>query len=253
MANPATTNEPTGGGMSFLGHLDELRRRLTRALIGIAIATAVALYYSEAIIAFLTRPAVASGNVKLTLLAPAEGFLTHLKASFVAGLFLSSPYWLGQVWGFISPGLYAREKKTIVPVIALSVVAFVGGAAFGWTVLPFATEYFASFATGPIEAGWSLASYVSFNLQFLLAFGVVFELPLIIYAAAMIGAVTPPQLRQYRRHSIIGILIVAGIITPPDVFSQLLIAGPLIILYEVGIITSSIALKRRARREAART
>ncbi|MBM3327461.1 MAG: twin-arginine translocase subunit TatC [Calditrichaeota bacterium] len=235
--------------MGFLEHLEELRLRLIRAILFIAAGTALSLYFSEHIIQFLISPASKSELIKLALLNPTEGFIVHLKASFVAGLFLTSPFWFAQLWGFISPGLYKNEKRIITPVIFFSAAAFLIGAGFGWQVIPFATEYFASFTVGKIETHWSLASYVNFVLQFLLAFGIVFELPLFIYAAARLGIVTPSQLRRYRRHSIVAILIVAGIITPPDVFSQIIVGVPLYLLYEVGILASMLAHKRRENKE----
>ncbi len=230
---------------SFLEHLEELRIRLVRALVSVIIGTAICLFFSERIIQFLILPTSNTDKIRLALLSPIEGFIVHLKASLVAGLFLSSPFWFTQIWRFISPGLYKSERWVIIIVVILSVLAFVIGAGFGWIVIPFALNYFASFAVGIVETNWSLASYVNFILQMLLAFGIVFELPLFIYAAVLVGLITPVELRKYRRHSIVIILILSAIITPPDVFSQLLVGVPLYMLYEVGILTSVLAYKRR--------
>jgi sec-independent protein translocase protein TatC len=235
--------------MGFIEHLEDLRKRLIRALLFLCAGTALCLIFSQRLVDFLTRPFGADPKMHLALLQPIEGFMVHLKVSLVAGIFLTSPLWLGQLWGFISPGLYSREKRVIIPVLVASVGAFIIGAAFGYWILPYAVGYFQSFSTSDIAVTWSLGRYIDFVLQLLLAFGLTFELPLIIYAAAMLGIVTPKTLRQYRRHAIIGILIVGGIITPPDVFSQIVVSVPLIVLYEISIIMSAIALKRRDRRK----
>ncbi len=231
---------------AFIGHLEELRNRLIRAILGVVAGLVICLFFSERLVGFIIRTAGDPEKVKFSLLKPTEGILVYMKVGLVAGIFLSSPIWFGQLWGFISPGLYRREKRVVIPVIAASVGAFLIGAAFGYMILPYTSEYFLSFTTPQVQSIWSLSSYVDMALQFMLAFGVVFELPLILYAAALLGLVTPKQLRYYRRHAIVGIVFVAGVITPgPDVFSQVVVAIPLIILYEVGIILTAMAVKPR--------
>lgn len=209
------------------------------------------LIFSERLVEFLIRSAGKPGEVKFSLLTPTEGVLVYLKVGLVGGLFLSSPYWFGQLWGFISPGLYRREKRVVVPLVAASAGAFLVGAAFGYMILPYTAAYFRTFASDYVQPFWSLSSYVNLALQMLLAFGAIFELPLVIYAAATLGIVTAAQLRKYRRHAVVGVLVVAALITPgPDVFSQIVVAAPLIILYEVGILTAVYAGRRRARAAA---
>jgi len=258
-ASPGAKSQDGGGGGfletdlgrqvgAFVSHLEELRKRLIRAILVILAGMAVSLYYSEELVALIIRTAGDPETMKFSLLTPAEGILVYLKVGLVAGVFLSSPLWFAQLWGFISPGLYQKEKRLVVPVVAASAGAFLAGAAFAYYILPFTADYFRSFETPQIEAIWSLSSYVNMALHFLLAFGLVFELPLIIYAAASLGLVTPDALRKYRRHAAIGILVVAAFITPgPDVFSQIVVAGPLIVLYEVGILLSIIASRKRER------
>lgn len=231
---------------AFVTHLEELRVRLFRAILSIVAGMIVCLIFSERIVNFIIATAGKAGEVKLTLLTPAEGVMVYLKVGLVAGIFVASPVWFTQLWGFISPGLYRKEKRVIVPVIAASVGAFLVGAAFGYLLLPYTAAYFMSFAGGNVEALWSLSSYVYLALQFTLSFGIIFELPLIIYAAAALGIVTPAMLRKYRRHAVIGILILAAFITPgPDIFSQLVVAVPLLILFEAGILMAVIAATRR--------
>lgn len=222
---------------SIWEHLEELRLRLIRSILGLGAGIALSLLFSSRILNFLLYP-TRQLDLKLALLSPPEGFLVHLKISLVAGTFLTSPWWLGQLWAFIKPGLYPQERKVSSLIIGISSLSFLLGGMFGYLVLPYATRYFASFASSTIEPLWSLDSYITFSLQFLLAFAITFELPLALYALSLLGVVRPEHLRRYRRHAIVGILIIAGVITPPDIFSQVLVAVPLIILYEVGIWAS---------------
>ncbi len=236
----------------FLSHLDELRARLFRAILAVIGGMIVCLIFSERIVNFIVE--TAGKDVRLTLLTPTEGVMVYLKVGLVAGVFLSSPVWFAQLWGFISPALYRNEKRVILPVIAASVGAFLIGAAFGYMLLPYTAAYFMSFAGGQIEALWSLSSYINLALQLPLSFGVIFELPLVIYAAAALGLVTAPTLRKYRRHAIVGIMILAAFITPgPDIFSQLIVAVPLLILFEAGILMAAVARKRRNSRDKSLT
>jgi len=258
----STTPEPPGGSGgsgflktelgqqvgAFIGHLEELRNRLIKAILAVIVGMVICLFFSERLVGFLIRTAGNPDQIKFSLLTPSEGILVYLKVGLVAGLFLSSPVWFAQLWGFISPGLYSREKRVVMPIIAASVGAFLIGAAFGYVILPFTAEYFRSFATEQIQNVWSLSSYVNMSLQFMLAFGVVFELPLLIYAAASLGLVTPAQLRKYRRHAVVGILVIAALITPgPDVFSQVVVAVPLLVLFEVGILMAGFAQRKRGK------
>ncbi len=231
--------------MSFLEHLDELRKRLMWAVFILLGGTLVALFFSEYLVNIITATFETGENDRLALLYPTEGFVVRLKVAFVAGLFGTSPFWFAQVWGFISPGLYKNEKKVVIPAIIASAFAFMIGALFGYWVIPYAVHYFQSFATSDIGVNWSLGKYLDFSLRLLVAFGVVFEMPLIVYAMARLGVVTTAQLRKYRRHVIIVLLILSGFITPPDFFTQIVLAVPLWILYEIGLIAATIAIRKK--------
>ncbi|MDP8239561.1 MAG: twin-arginine translocase subunit TatC [Candidatus Hatepunaea meridiana] len=245
-----TDSEPSSSLiMNFLSHLEELRIRLVRAVLFLAIGTGICLIFSKYLLEFITQTFPTDDAAHLALLQPTEGFVVRLKVAFVAGLFLSSPVWFSQLWGFISPALYKNEKKIIIPVVILSVFAFILGAAFGYWILPYATEYFRSFALDDMTVNWSLGKYLDFSLRLLVAFGVVFELPLIVYLMARLGIVSTKQLRKYRRYVFIGILIASGFITPPDIFTQVVLTIPLIVLYELGIIMASIAIRKREKTE----
>ncbi|WP_272700509.1 twin-arginine translocase subunit TatC [Desulfovibrio sp. Fe33] len=167
---------------------------------------------------------------------PAEAFFAHIKISIVAGLFLVSPYVFAQIWGFIAPGLYSHERKWMVPMALFSGLFFTGGALFGYfQVFPYAFDFFAGFSNEGIQFVPKLNEYLSFCLKLLFAFGLVFELPLFIFFLARMGLVSSTGLRKKRKYAILCAFIVSAVLTPPDPFTQCLMAGPLIVLYEVGI------------------
>ncbi len=233
------------GEMTFLDHLDELRGSLVWAVVGLVIAMMACYYFAPTLQGLLLTPFKNQSDSTLALLAPAEGFIVRLKISFVAGVFVSIPWTFFQLWRFIAPGLFVSERKLVFPVIFFSSILFLTGAAFGMYILPMATKFFLSFGSGEIVNTWSLGKYVDFVLRLFLAFGVVFELPLLIYFLARFGIVTPPFLRTYRRHMYVVFLIGASIITPPDIFTQVVMCIPLVVLYEVSIGLAAIAVKKR--------
>lgn len=243
----AKPNSQSEGGMTFLEHLEELRSRIIKSLIALLIACIASYFFASYIIEFLTLPFTASGDSQLTLLAPTEGFMVKLKTAFLAGIVVSSPVIFYQFWKFVAPGLYEKEKRLVLPVVCWSVLLFLLGAAFAYHVLPFAMRFFQSFATEDVENFWSLGRYITFVTYLLLAFGAVFELPLIIYFAARMGLVTPKFLRKKRRHAIITLLILSALVTPPDVFTQAVLALPLAILYEISIFLAVVAEKKHAK------
>ena len=167
---------------------------------------------------------------------PAEAFFSYIKIAIVAGLFLVSPYIFAQIWGFIAPGLYAHERKWMIPMATLSALFFTGGALFGYfQVFPHAFDFFAGFSNEGIQFTPKLNEYLSFCLKLLFAFGFVFELPLFIFFLARMGLVSSTGLRQKRKYAILTGFILAAVLTPPNPFTQCLMAGPLIVLYEVGV------------------
>ncbi len=241
---PSSDGELSQNVTNFLEHLEELRISPIRSILFLVGGTIICLFFSGYLLSFINATFTPSETAHLTLLQPTEGFVVRLKVAFVAGLFLTSPLWFGQLWGFISPGLYGKEKRVIIPAIVLSAAAFIIGAAFGYTILPYSVEYFRSFALDNMTVNWSQGKYLDYALRLIIAFGVVFEMPLIVYLMARMGVVTTRQLRKYRRHVIVGLLIASAFITPPDVFTQIVLTVPLIILYETGIIMASIAIRK---------
>lgn len=179
-------------------------------------------------------PLAMSGHFQYTY--PAEAFFAHIKISIVAGIFLMSPVIFTQIWGFIAPGLYAHERRWVIPMAIVSAVFFVAGGVFGYfVVFPFGFDFFASFASSEIAFTPKLNEYLSFCLKLLFAFGVVFELPLFIFFLARLGVVTSKGLRKKRKYAILLAFVTSAVLTPPDPFTQCLMAGPLIILYELGV------------------
>ncbi|WFS63592.1 twin-arginine translocase subunit TatC [Pseudodesulfovibrio thermohalotolerans] len=167
---------------------------------------------------------------------PAEAFFAHIKISIVAGLFLVSPYVFAQIWGFIAPGLYSHERRWMVPMALFSGLFFTGGALFGYfQVFPYAFDFFAGFSNEGIQFVPKLNEYLSFCLKLLFAFGLVFELPLFIFFLARLGLASSTGLRKKRKYAILCAFILSAVLTPPDPFTQCLMAGPLIVLYEVGV------------------
>jgi len=240
--------------MSLMGHLNELRRRLFRMVI-IVILGFVAFYgVAEYLYAYLSAPLQAQlpEGSKLIYTSPAGAFFTYMKVALVASLFGTSPITFYQVWAFIAPGLYKEEKRAVLPLAFFSSVFFIAGAAFCFfMVFPIAFKFFMGFATDTIVPMISVEEYLGFALKLLIAFGVVFEMPLFAYFLSRFGILSPDFMRRQRRYAILLIFIVAAILTPPDVFSQCLMAMPMLLLYEVSIYVSAMAYKKKDEKKEA--
>ncbi|MGN1037892.1 MAG: twin-arginine translocase subunit TatC, partial [Mailhella sp.] len=234
--------------MSILGHLNELRRRLCRIVI-IVILGFVAFYgISEPLYDFLSAPlkACMPEGSKLIYTSPQGAFFTYMKVALVASLFGTSPFSFYQIWAFIAPGLYREEKKAVLPLAFFSSIFFLAGATFCFfLVFPIAFQFFMGFATETIVPMISVEEYLSFALKLLIAFGIVFEMPLFAYFLSRFGLLSPDFMRRSRRYAILLIFVVAAILTPPDVFSQCLMAIPMLLLYEVSIYVSAVAYKKK--------
>lgn len=245
--------------MPFTAHLEELRRRLIYCFIAIAIGGLVSYFFKERVIKILTSPLIEalkaeaqkSGNktdVLQTLIftGPHEAFVTYIKLAFICGMVLAIPIILYHFWRFIAPGLYTHERKYLFPVICLSTVFFLLGILFGYfVVMPFGMKFFVSFTSSELMPLIRMKEYISFTSKFLFAFGVVFELPLFSLFLTKLGIIHARMLRTYRKYAILVIFILAAILTPPDVLTQVMMAGPLIILYEISILISQIFGKKK--------
>lgn len=221
----------------FLSHLEEFRRRLITALLAFAAAMVLCTFFSHAILDFLAAPLQQAGGATLIFQKPYEAFLTHMKVAAFAGLILASPVLFWELWLFVSPGLYAHEKAWIVPLVAASVLLFLGGLAFGyWAVLPWGLRFLLSFRTETLAPMLSIGAYFSFLIGMLTAFGILFDFPVLVIGLAKLGVVRSQALAGQRRLVVVGIFLAAAILTPsPDPFSQLLLALPLLVLFEISL------------------
>lgn len=233
------SDEPLADGrMSFTEHLDELRRRLIICLVAVGIGFAASYSFAERIFAILMRPLirVMPAGEKLVFTALPEAFFTYFKVALIAGVAFASPVILYQIWSFVAPGLYERERRMLLPIVFFSTIFFLGGALFGYfVVFPFGFKFFISFASDYVRVMPTLRESLGFATWLLLVFGIVFETPIAILILARLGIVNAEKLRRNQKYAILIIFIVAALLTPPDVVSQLLMAVPLMILYELGI------------------
>lgn len=238
----------------FTEHLGELRDRLIHSFIAVGLGFVAAYFFKEQLFDILTAPLVTamekSGNAKLIFTGLPEAFFTYLKVALLAGIILATPVLFYQFWMFVSPGLYRDEKKYILPIITLSLIFFVAGASFGYfIVFPYGFQFFLGFTTETIQAMPSMKEYLSFASKMLLAFGFVFELPLVLTFLSRMGLVTPAFLKKNRKYALLLFFVGAAIITPPDVVTQVMMAMPLILLYEVGIVGASIFARKSTAQE----
>ncbi|WP_442935477.1 twin-arginine translocase subunit TatC [Nitratidesulfovibrio sp. 1201_IL3209] len=234
--------------MTLLDHLSELRVRLVRCLIALTVGFFACYGFAEELFNYLMIPltrALPSG-AKLIYTALPEAFFVYMQVALVAGAFLASPYLFYQIWAFIAPGLYDEEKRHIIPIAGASALFFVAGAAFCYfQVFPYAFEFFVGFATDTIAPMPKLDEYLGFTLKMLLAFGLIFEMPLFAFFLSRLGLVTAQWMRKTRKYAILAIFIVAAILTPPDVFSQLMMAAPMLVLYEISILVAAVFGKKK--------
>jgi sec-independent protein translocase protein TatC len=227
--------------MPFLKHLDEFRKRLIRAFIGIAVGFAACWHWGDQIRDFLVAPLLAmlpEGEKHLTALKITEPFIIKLKLCFYAGLFVASPVVLYQFWAFISPALYQKERRSIGIITIFSVFLFVAGLAFGyWVFLPLCFKFFVAFIGGYLTQNYALSEYVSFTVSSLLAFGLVFQTPLVLLILNFMGLVNTRFLRKFRKYAFLIAFIIGAILTPtPDAFNQIVMSVPIYLFYELSII-----------------
>jgi len=226
--------------MTILEHLEELRSRLIKILIAAGAGFCIGYFFSETIFGYLIRPLtnVLPKGTSLIFTSITEAFFTYLKVGLLAGVFIASPFILYQIWAFISPGLYKKERRALLPVTFVSVILFIAGASFGYfVVFPFGFKFLIStYTTDLIKPMPTMREYFSLVTWMLLAFGAIFELPVVVFLLSRFGIVSHKGLRKFQRYAILGAFILGGVLTPtPDIFNQAMMAGPLIILYEISI------------------
>jgi sec-independent protein translocase protein TatC len=231
----------------LLDHLLELRARLLRAAVGVIVAFVALMPFAAKLYTLLAHPLLKtlpnSGHLVAT--DPAGGFFVPMKLAFMTALFVTAPWLLYQAWAFVAPGLYKREKRVALPLLVSAVLLFYLGCAFAYfVVLPAAFGFLAKFTPEVVAQTPDIGKYLDFVSVIFLAFGASFELPVALVILVLLGWVTPAQLREWRGYAIVGIFVVAAVITPPDVVSQLMLAVPMCLLYEAGIVASRLVAKR---------
>ncbi len=232
----------------FLAHLEELRKRLIICAMAIGIGFAISYIFSKQLFSFLILPLtkVLPAESRLIFTSLPEMFIAYIKVALIAGIILAIPIVFYELWMFLAPALYQREKGYVIPFVLFSSILFVAGSLFGYfIVFPYGFKFFISFATEDIQALPSVKQYFSFAIRLLFAFGVVFEMPVVVFFMTKIGLITPDSMKKFRKFAILCSFILSAILTPPDVATQIMMALPLIVLYEVSIIISQAVYRKK--------
>ena len=225
--------------MPLTAHLAELRSRIFKILISWAVGFAICWNFSELIFQWLLQPATEAlrpDGGTLQAIAPTEIFFTYLKCSLLAGFVLALPVVFWQIWAFVSPGLYSKEKKVTIPFVTTSTALFAAGASFGYfMVFPLVFRFFASFSSDFVESAWTMREVFALTTRLFLAFGVAFELPVLVFFLSLAGLVDAPTLFRGTPYAVLGVFVSAAILTPPDWVSQIFLGIPMVVLYLVGV------------------
>jgi sec-independent protein translocase protein TatC len=232
----------------FTAHLEELRSRLITCFVAVGVGFVLSYGFKEQLFKILTRPliAVMGPDDKLIFTGLPEAFFTYLKVSFLFALLLAAPVILYQFWLFVAPGLYDKERRLLFPILFLSCLFFLAGTLFGYfIVFPMGFKFFLGFSSNTIKALPSMREYLSFSSKLLIAFGLAFELPIVITFMAKLGMVSVGFLKKNRKYALLLFFIGAAILTPPDVITQIMMAFPLMGLYELSILGARIFGKKK--------
>jgi len=231
---------------TLFDHLLELRTRLLHAVIAVLVVFCSMIYFANDIYEFIALPLIASMPESGQMIATdvASSFFAPFKLTIVLAIFISMPYILFQIWSFIAPGLYKNEKRLVAPLMFGSSFLFYGGISFAYfVVFPIVFAFFTSVAPEGVNIATDISSYLDFVLKLFFAFGIAFEIPIVIILMCWTGFTTPDSLRQKRPYIVVGAFVVGMLLTPPDVISQTLLAVPMLLLFEVGVFISAIYYK----------
>jgi sec-independent protein translocase protein TatC len=242
------------GDLTIVGHLVELRDRILKCVIALLVVFVSLIYFANDIYTFVAAPLVAvlPPDTSMIAIDPTSPFFTPFKLTFYASLFLCAPFILFQLWSFIAPGLYTNEKSLAVPLFISSVLLFYAGMAFAYYVLfSIVFGFFVSVAPDGITVAPDIASYLNFVLKIFFAFGFAFEIPIAVFLFIWAGIVDPESLNNKRPYVVVGCFVVAMLLTPPDPFTQSLLAIPMWMLFELGLLFGKFYLKKKAAAEAA--
>ena len=242
--------------MPLLDHLVELRNRLLWCVAAMAVAFGVCLYFAKPIFGFLVQPLLAAGQGKLIYTDIFEAFFVEIKVAFFAATMVAFPVIATQIWRFVAPGLYSKEKRAFLPFLLMTPVLFTAGAAMAYYMaMPVALKFLLGYSgdVGGVsqEALPGVGNYLSFATKFLFGFGVAFLLPVLLMLLERVGILTLAQLKSGRRYAVVGIAAVSAVLTPPDIMSQILLLVPMYLLYEMAILAIMITGRKRAKPEEA--
>jgi sec-independent protein translocase protein TatC len=255
--NAVNEEAPEDKTMPLLEHLIELRQRLIWSMLAFLVAFGACYFFSKEIYGFLVRPLAdilsgqGGGERRMIYTALTEAFFTHMKVAAFAAAFLCFPIWAAQLWGFVAPGLYKHEKQAFFPFLIATPVLFAMGASLVYfVIMPMAWKFFISFESTegglPIQLEAKVGEYLSLVMTLIMAFGMAFQMPVLLTLLARVGLLTSQGLVEKRRFAIVGVFIFAAIVTPPDMVSQIALAVPMVVLYEISIISSRWAERKRA-------
>src|SRR5215831_7814599 len=248
--DPEQEQEELSGQMSFLDHLEELRKRIINSLIAVGVALGVCWFFADALFRTVQRPINKAGISSLIVSTPTEGFNLELKLALMAAVFLASPFVLGQVWLFISPGLYKHERKYALPFIFFSSLLFIVGGLFGYFVaFPFALRFLLEWEKNMgVTALINATQYFDLFIMVELGLAIIFEIPAVIFVLSRIGLVSGSFLLRNTRYAILAAFIIAAVITPTtDIPNMMMMAGPMVLLYMLGVVVAFLFGKKRTR------
>jgi sec-independent protein translocase protein TatC len=240
----ATTEDES---MSFWSHLDELRRRLIFSVVStIVLSIPCGIYWEKIFDLIMVWPLrFTDPRPRLIFTAPAEAILLSIKIAIASGVVAASPVIFFQLWKFVAPGLFPNEKKIILPAAIFSTIAFASGISFCYTLLPYILKVLTAIGTGRLEAMFTSANYLGFFLKLMLAFGIIFELPVVSFVLSKLGLITPSFLISKTKYALVVSFILGALLTPPDIISQIVLALPLMLLYGISILVSFIAQPKK--------